>query len=229
MHEHNEQARSEQIVVALQAGGTAALISDAGTPLISDPGYRLVALCHSVGVRVSPVPGPSALTAALSVSGLPTSSILFVGFPPAKSSARTELFKSLAKERHTLAFYESRHRIVASLQDMVKVFGGSRTATLAREITKTFETVRRASLAELLEFVAAASEQQKGEFVLLVAANDVTDETLVDAEITRVLNLLLDDVSVKRSAEIAAELTGCKRKHAYTIALALRNKRAAPQ
>jgi len=146
------------------------LITDAGTPLISDPGFRLVSACHDAGIRVSPIPGPSAVTAALSVSGLPTDRFLFVGFPPSKSGARQRWYASLAHESHTLVIYESVHRIADSLADLASCFGPGRQLMLARELTKRFETLLRGSIEEVLKAVLADDNQQKGEFVLVVAS-----------------------------------------------------------
>lgn len=169
LHEHNESARVESVLLHLEAGGSAALISDAGTPLISDPGYRLVRACLQRGVRVSPIPGPCALTAALSISGLPTDRFLFVGFPPARAAARRQWLASLTAMPHTLVIYESPHRILATQSAIVDLFGGEREMTLARELTKRFETVMHGRAADVLEMLTQDVNQQRGEFVLMVA------------------------------------------------------------
>lgn len=225
LHEHNETGRIQQVEELLNSGGSAALISDAGTPLISDPGYRLVAHCHQVGLSVSPVPGVSALITALSVSGLPTDSFTFLGFPPARQSARREFFSNLSSESRTLVFYESRHRILATIDDMRNCFGGDRIATMARELTKNYETIRRAALEEVYEWVVRHPEQQKGEFVIVVDGAKAADAAIADAEVLRVLQILLADLSVKQAASLTARITGCKRKTAYTLALSLREER----
>ncbi|XP_076037925.1 ribosomal RNA small subunit methyltransferase I-like [Oratosquilla oratoria] len=169
LHEHNELERAKQVVKRLQGGESLALISDAGTPLISDPGYRVVAACHDAGVPVVPVPGACALVAALSVSGLPTDHFCFEGFLPARSGPRQKRLTEIAKWPHTLVFYESPHRIEATLADMVLCFGADRPATMAREISKRFETIRRSTLAGLAEWVAEDSNQRRGEVVFSCA------------------------------------------------------------
>lgn len=224
LHEHNESGRVQQVAQLLLDGGSAALISDAGTPLISDPGYRLVAHCHQVGLAVCPVPGASALIAALSVSGLPTDSFTFLGFPPARQAARREWYKRHATETRTLVFYESRHRIVASVEDMQLCFGADRAAAIARELTKTYETIKRTNLGDLLTWLQATPDQQKGEFVVMIEGARTTDEALAESEMERVLRILLADMSVRQAAALTAEITGCKRKTAYTLALSLREK-----
>ncbi|MDO6460319.1 16S rRNA (cytidine(1402)-2'-O)-methyltransferase [Granulosicoccaceae sp. 1_MG-2023] len=219
LHEHNEAQRISLVLERLRSGNSVALISDAGTPLISDPGYRLVTACHEAGLRVSPVPGPSALTAALSVAGLPTDRFLFAGFPPAKDSARRQWFGELAAREETLVFYESRHRITASLQAMAEAFGGARRLTLLREITKQFETVLHGTLDEVLARVGADPNQQRGEFVLVVGGAPV--QASGDEQARQLLALLLPDVGVKRAAEIAAGFLGEKKNRLYKLALAM--------
>ncbi|PID63293.1 MAG: 16S rRNA (cytidine(1402)-2'-O)-methyltransferase [Gammaproteobacteria bacterium] len=169
LHEHNEKTRVATVLEALAAGGSAALISDAGTPLVSDPGYRLVRACHAAGIRVSPVPGPSALIAALSVSGLATDRFEFLGFPPAKASARKRWLGANANATHTLVLYESTHRILAALADIAAVFGPEREMCLARELTKRFETLVRGSVAEVIAALEDDPVQRKGEFVLVLS------------------------------------------------------------
>lgn len=222
MHEHNEENRLEQILETLISGASVALVSDAGTPLISDPGYRLVRLCHDRHIPVSPIPGPSALVAALSVGGLPTDSFVFLGFPPAKSGARKQWFQEAAMETRTVVVYESRHRIVESVRDLGETFGPEREATLARELTKTYETVRQATLKELLDFLEAKEERQRGEFVILLAGKK-EQPSADDAELRRVLNILLKDLSVKQSSSLAAEITGRKKKEVYALALGIKD------
>src|SRR5690606_11431988 len=174
LHDHNEEAMAARLVARLLAGDSLALVSDAGTPLVSDPGFRLVRAARAAGVKVSPVPGPCAFIAALSVAGLPSDRFVFEGFLPAKASARRERLAALAAEPRTLAFYESSHRIADTLADMRDAFGADRPAVLARELTKLFETVLDGSLADLAQRVATDADQRKGEFVVLVqgAASD---------------------------------------------------------
>ena len=168
LHDHNEEVLAQRIVARLQAGESLALVSDAGTPLVSDPGYRLVRAAREAGIRVSPVPGACAAIAALSVAGLPSDRFTFEGFLPAKGSGRRERLQALAGETRTLVFYESSHRIAESLADMVAAFGPTRPAVLARELTKLFETVLDGDLASLLQQVEADDNQRKGEFVVMV-------------------------------------------------------------
>lgn len=217
LHDHNESARVSEVLDYLNGGEDAALVSDAGTPLISDPGYRLIAACHESGVQVSPLPGASAVVAALSVSGLATDSFLFLGFPSSKREARKTWFATLAEERHTLVFYESKHRIISTLQDMILSFGEDRKITLCRELTKQFETIKRDTLLSMSQWVESDPNQQKGEYVLLLQGF----ESLIDdtAEIEKLLGKLLPDVSVKRSSEIVSDLLGVKKNKVYKIAL----------
>jgi len=222
LHEHNENERIIQIEKHLREGGTAALVSDAGTPLVSDPGFRLVRHCQQVGLAVSPVPGASALIAALCVSGLPTDSFVFCGFPPARAAARQSWLRRHAAESRTLIFFESRHRVLESLQAMRQCFGDQRLATIARELTKTFETVKHDSLASLCAWIADSPEQQKGEFVIVVAGAPAPAEQIDENELKRVLGVLLANLPASQAASVAAEILGCKRKQAYNLALKLR-------
>jgi 16S rRNA (cytidine1402-2'-O)-methyltransferase len=221
LHEHNERERMQAVLERLERGMQVALVSDAGTPLISDPGFPLVRACHAAGIRVSPVPGPSALVAALCVSGLPTDRFLFQGFLPRKSAARREAMQALAGETATLVFYESSHRILDSLADLCAVFGEDRELALCRELTKLHETVRVGRLGELRAWVQADENQRKGEFVLVLAgAPAQTDPG--DARLDGVLRVLLEEgVSVKQAAAVAARLAGVKRNLAYQRALQL--------
>lgn len=214
LHEHNEAGIAERIVARLQAGESLALVSDAGTPLVSDPGFRLVAAARAAGIRVSPVPGPSALIAALSVAGLPSDRFAFEGFLPAKAGARRERLAQLAGETRTLIFYESSHRIEETLADAVLAFGADRPAAVARELTKLFETVLSGGLGELHARVAADADQRKGEFVLLVQGV-VDDAEAKVAEGRRVYALLNDHLPPSTAAKLAAEITGAPRKALY--------------
>lgn len=215
LHEHNEREQAARVVEHLRGGGEAALISDAGTPLISDPGFRLVRAAREAGYDVSPVPGPCAAIAALSVAGLPSDRFVFEGFLPAKGAARRERLQALAAETRTLIFYESSHRIVESLADAIGAFGGAREAVLARELTKLFETIIAAPLADIATRVAADANQQRGEFVLLVAgaAGEAADAQL--AEGRRVFALLREELPPARAAKLAAAITGAPRKQLY--------------
>lgn len=214
LHEHNEAAQAAKLVQRLQAGESLALVSDAGTPLVSDPGYRLVRAAREAGLRVSPVPGPSALIAALSVAGLPSDRFAFEGFLPAKPAARRERLRRLAGEPRTLLFHESSHRIADALEDMAAAFGADRRAVVARELTKVFETVLDGSLAELLGRVREDPDQRKGEFVLVVeGAGDDADAALVEGR--RVYALLAAHLPPSKAARLAAELTGAPRKALY--------------
>lgn len=220
LHEHNERERTASLLEILRRGEDVAVISDAGTPLVSDPGFDLVRAAIEAGVRVVPVPGPSASLAALSVSGLPTDRFSFEGFPPAKAAARRAVFASLREEARTLIFYESPHRIIESLADMVEVFGPDRPASFARELTKQHETVRRDRLAALAEWVARDEMQRRGEIVVLLhGAPPRTAD--IDAEGERVLRVLLEELPTKQAAALAARITGAKRNALYQLALSL--------
>jgi 16S rRNA (cytidine1402-2'-O)-methyltransferase len=220
VHEHNEQAQVDGLLARLRAGEDLALISDAGTPLISDPGYRLVRAARQAGVTVVPVPGPSALIAALSVAGLPTDRFVFEGFLPAKSAGRRARLQALAVEPRTLVFYEASHRIQECLADLAAVFGAEREAVIARELTKTFEQVQSGTLAELGAWLAADPNRLRGEFVVLVAGAVEPAETDIGPEAQRVLAILLRELPVKQAAALAAEITGARRNALYQLALA---------
>lgn len=214
LHEHNEQQQAGRLVHRLQAGESLALVSDAGTPLVSDPGFRLVRAAREAGVRVSPVPGPSALAAALSVAGLPSDRFVFEGFLPAKAGGRRERLQQLAGEPRTLIFYESSHRIAETLEDMAQAFGPHRHAALARELTKLFETVLDGPLSALAERVRKDPDQRKGEFVLVVEGAGEDGEAVL-AEGRRVYGLLAAHLPPSKAARLAADLTGAPRKALY--------------
>lgn len=219
-HEHNERDQGGRFLARLQAGEDVALISDAGTPLISDPGYHLVRQARAAGVAVVPVPGACALIAALSAAGLPSDRFIFEGFLPAKAAGRRARLEQVREEPRTLIFYEAPHRILECLQDMRDVFGADRPALLARELTKTFETLQGLPLAELSEWVAADSNQQRGECVVLVAGWQAPEgEEAVSAEALRVLDLLMAEMPLKRAAALAAEITGVRKNLLYQVAL----------
>ena len=222
-HDHNEEQATPKLIQRLLAGENIALISDAGTPLLSDPGYRLVKAAHESAIKVSPVPGACAAIAALSVSGLATDRFMFAGFPPHKQGARQNFYREFEFQPATLVFYESSHRIVASVNDMLQVYGGSRRVVLAREITKLFETVHSADLAELLEWLQADKNQQKGEFVLIVQGSD-QQMSQQSAELVPVLKVLLEELPVKQASQMAAKITGIKKNQVYKLALDLSGK-----
>ncbi|MCA1714639.1 MAG: 16S rRNA (cytidine(1402)-2'-O)-methyltransferase [Gammaproteobacteria bacterium] len=214
LHEHNEDEIASKLVERLLAGESLALVSDAGTPLVSDPGFRLVRAARVAGIRVSPVPGPSAVIAALSVAGLPSDRFVFEGFLPAKAAARRERLTQLAAEPRTLVFYESAHRIEASLEDMAVMFGAARTAVIARELTKLFETVVDGSLGDLRATVAADPNQRKGEFVVLVhGAGEDVEATVIEGR--RLYAKLSEHLPPSTAAKLAAELSGAPRKALY--------------
>jgi 16S rRNA (cytidine1402-2'-O)-methyltransferase len=215
LHEHNEREKSADLVQRLRDGAQIALISDAGTPLVSDPGFRLVRAAREAGIAVSPVPGPCAAIAALSAAGLPSDRFVFEGFLPAKSAARRERLRELESETRTLIFYESSHRIVDALDDAATVFGGGRHAVFARELTKLFETILDGTLADLHARVAADADQQRGEFVLLVAGADDAADAAKLAAGRRVFDILRRELPPSRAAKLAAEITGASRKALY--------------
>jgi 16S rRNA (cytidine1402-2'-O)-methyltransferase len=222
LHDHNESARTETLVAQLQAGEDIALISDAGTPLISDPGYRLVAAVQAAGLRVVPVPGACAAIAALSAAGIASDRFIFEGFLPAKAVARRERLTALAAETRTLIFYEAPHRIVECLDDMVAVIGPERRIVLAREITKTFETIRQLPLQAMSDWVRGDADQQRGEIVLVLeGAPDVTAEADW-READRILKVLLEELPLKQAAALAANITGLKKNALYERALQLK-------
>lgn len=219
-HEHNEREQGSRFIGRLQAGDDVALISDAGTPLISDPGYHLVRQARAAGVRVVPVPGACALIAALSAAGLPSDRFIFEGFLPAKMAARRARLELLREESRTMIFYEAPHRILECLEDMQQIFGAERLALLGRELTKTFETLKGLPLGELCPWVAGDSNQQRGECVVLVAGWEApVGDAQVSAEALRVLDLLLAELPLKRAAALAAEITGVRKNLLYQVAL----------
>lgn len=220
LHEHNERNRLEQVAALLEQGKKVALVSDAGTPLISDPGFPLVRELRRRGLPVIPIPGPSSMLAALSVAGLPTDRFVFEGFLPAKNAARRERLQALSSEERTLIFFESSHRVVETLADMITALGGGRLAVIARELTKRFEEVQSATLAELAAWISADSNRTRGEFVVLVASAPAVTE--VDTpENRRLLTALLAELPVSRAVVVAAQFTGLRKKALYDFALTL--------
>lgn len=222
LHEHNETAQVTALLALLRNGKSIALISDAGTPLVSDPGFRLVQAAQAAGLRVAPVPGACAAIAALCVAGLPTDRFVFEGFPPPKSAARRAAFEALRHEPRTLIFYETPHRLAESLDDMRAVFGPARPAVLARELTKQFETVRAAPLGELAAWVAGDANQQRGESVVVVHGAPPAQERGLDADAERILRVLLKELPVKQAAALAAEIVGLKKNQLYQYALTIK-------
>ncbi|MFY3775829.1 16S rRNA (cytidine(1402)-2'-O)-methyltransferase [Marinobacter salsuginis] len=225
LHDHNEKDRAAGILTELQAGRDVALISDAGTPLISDPGYVLVREARAAGHRVSPIPGPCALVAALSVAGLPTDRFLYVGFLPAKRSGRRASLEVLSSEVATLVFYESPHRIMESVRDIADVLGSDREIVLGREITKTFETFYSGSVADVLAELERDPHGNRGEFVVMVrgAAAQAGSEEAATMDVDRMLRVLLAELPVKKVAKMASELTGLSKNELYQRALALKD------
>lgn len=223
LHEHNEGARAEGLVARLAAGDDLALISDAGTPLISDPGYRLVAAVQAAGLTVAPVPGACAAIAALSAAGLPSDRFVFEGFLPAKSASRRERLRALADESRTLIFYEAPHRIAECVADMAAELGPARRVTLAREITKAFETIRQLPLADMRDWVAQDANQQRGEIVLVLEGAPAPSAADTDwREADRILGILMAALPPRQAAALAADITGLKKNALYERALAAR-------
>ena len=221
-HEHNEAERVAEILGALAAGQSVALVSDAGTPLVSDPGYRIVNAAATAGFEVRAVPGPCAAIAALSISGLPSDRFVFEGFLPTKSVARRARLVELAADTRTLIVYEAPHRLEETLLEMSESFGAQRPAAVAREITKVFETVYRDTLSALARRAQSDADMKRGELVIVVAGA-ATATHADQAELERVLSELLKELPVSRAADLAARLTGVNRNRAYEVALELAN------
>ncbi len=219
-HDHNESNKIDQLIQRLLNGENMALISDAGTPLISDPGFKFVRAAQEHNIRVIPVPGACAAIAALSAVGLPSDRFSFEGFLPSKQSQRLLNLEKLKDETQTMIFYEAPHRILECVKDMANVFGADRPVGFAREITKTFETIRKMTLGELIEFIAKDANQQKGEIVLVVGGATV-EKDMDQEKLDKLLLRLLQDLSVKAASRLAADLTGIKKKVAYQRALEL--------
>lgn len=221
-HDHGSEAQGERIFAALDEGKNVALISDAGTPLVSDPGYRLVRSARLNAYKVVPLPGACAAITALSAAGLPSDRFCFEGFLPSKQSQRRKSLELLASETRTLIFYEAPHRIVATVEDLIAIFGAQREVTLARELSKTYETLLSGNLDELLAQIKADLNQQKGEMVLVVRGFDGPVQSDQEREEERVLTLLLDELPVKQAASLAAKICGGQRNTLYKKALALK-------
>jgi 16S rRNA (cytidine1402-2'-O)-methyltransferase len=221
LHEHNEASQAPKLVQRMLDGETLALISDAGTPLVSDPGLGLVRLAREAHLAVIPVPGASAAIAALSASGLPSDRFCFEGFLPAKAGARRKRLAALAAETRTLIFYESPHRIVDCLADMAETLGEERRAVMARELTKRFETIRGDTLAALSRWVADDPDQQKGEFVLMVHGAEQADRHELDEAARHTIAVLLEELSLKQAVSLAVKITGLKKNAVYQYAVSL--------
>ncbi|MCF6256037.1 MAG: 16S rRNA (cytidine(1402)-2'-O)-methyltransferase [Gammaproteobacteria bacterium] len=221
LHDHNERDRAPDVVARLAQGKSVALISDAGTPLISDPGFHLVRLARESGIKVVPIPGASAMIAALSAAGLPSDRFVFEGFLPSKSTARKKRLEAMGAETRTLIFYEAPHRLLDTLADMVAVFGADRHVVLARELTKTFETIKGDTVAALREWASDDPDQQKGEMVLLVAGVNAAEDDAPDGEAQRILKILLDELPLSQASALAAKITGGKKKPLYQLGLSL--------
>ena len=216
LHEHNEREASADLVRQMIEGKRIALISDAGTPLVSDPGYRLVRAAREAGIGVSPLPGACAAIAGLSVAGLPSDRFVFEGFLPSKAAARRAQLESLLQETRTLIFYESSHRILEALEDFVTVFGAHRQVVLARELTKRFETVLDGTAVDCSnDSRRQDSDQQRGEFVVLLAGAEAGADAAKLAEGQRVYKILARELPPSRAAKVAAEITGATRKALY--------------
>lgn len=222
LHEHNEQKRVPQLLARLEDGETIALVSDAGTPLISDPGFRLVAAARNAGLTVSPIPGPCAAIAAISVAGLPTDRFVFEGFLPSRGAARRRHLEALLGEKRTLVFYESVHRIAALLKDLAQVLGPDRQASVARELTKRHETVTNGTLGDLAQAVEQDAATRRGEYVVVVHGSEAPAGTEAPQ---RLLAVLLDELPPARAAAVAARLTGRPRDEVYQMAVAMARQR----
>ena len=220
-HEHNEREKTKASINELHSGKSIALISDAGTPLISDPGFSLVAQAKKEGLRVVPIPGASALIAALSASGLASDSFTFLGFLPSKKTARIKLLKTLLYQTKTSIFYESPKRILATLTDMHAIFGSSREVCLAKELTKVFETIRTDSIPNLIHYLTADENNQKGEFVILISANDKIDIVDAESRLDSLLPILCAEMGASKAAKLAAKITGVDKKICYKKAIDL--------
>ncbi len=223
VHEHNEHQSAEKLLAQLNAGENIALVTDAGTPGISDPGAVVVDFVRKAGIKVVPIPGVSAVIAALSASGIAQNGFLFHGFLPASGAARRKALEALKAQTVTLVFYEAPHRIVESVNDMANVLGAERRVTFARELTKTFETIYSCHLADAKAWLEADTNQQRGEFVLLVEATAVKEAEEFSEETVRVLKLLLTDLPLKQAVKLTAEITQEKKNDLYEFALTLKN------
>ena len=222
LHDHNERQRQDQVATMLQEGKTIALVSDAGTPLISDPGFHIVRHCRSLGLNVSPIPGACAAIAALSVAGLPTDRFSFEGFLPSKSGARQATLQALADEPRTMVFYDAPRRAIDTVRDIVTTLGGERYIVIARELTKTFETVHSDTAENFLAWLEQDANQLKGEMVLIIEGYKAV-ENEISSEVINTLKLLLAEMKPKKACAIAAEIYGVKKNALYEVALSLKS------
>lgn len=221
VHDHNEQKAAQQLISRLQTGESIALVTDAGTPGISDPGAVVVKAVRAAGLTVVPIPGASAVITALSAAGITTNGFLFYGFLPASGSQRRKTLEALKTEAATLVFYEAPHRVMESIADMAAILGVSRRLTIARELTKTFETFHCCALGDAIAFLQSDPNQQRGEFVLLIEADMAPQAGLVSQESERVLKLLVAEIPLKQAVKLAVEITGAKKNALYEFALNL--------
>jgi len=221
LHQHNERGAAEKVIALLQQDKSVALVTDAGTPAVSDPGAVLVEAVRAAGFRVIPIPGASAAVAALSASGLSAPHFLFYGFLPNKSAARRSALQALVEHPYTLVFYEAPHRILECTEDLQAVFGDERAIVYAREITKLFESIHRCKLGAALDWLNSDPNNQRGEFVLLVSGAPL-ETGAIDAETERILKLLLKDLPLKQAVQLAAQITGAGRNELYQHALSLK-------
>lgn len=223
LHEYNETQKIKHFLTLLTEGKQIALVTDAGTPLISDPGFHLVAALQAAQIKIVPIPGACAAICALSVSGLPTDRFTFEGFLPAKRSAALTKLKLLTAEQRTIIFYEAPHRIEKTLELLIEVFGSERDACLARELTKVFETIRKDKLINLFNWLKKNEAQSKGEFVILLAGltENIIDTAAVELELKRLLTILLAEVPLRQAVDLAEKITGQKKNKIYRLALNL--------
>ena len=220
-HDYNEREKCNTVIDKLKQGDSIALISDAGTPLISDPGYILVSAAKKNSVNVVPIPGPSALIAALSASGIPSDRFSFFGFLPSKQNARIKTLKTFASRPETIIVYESPKRIMATLTDMLFVFGEEREVCLAKELTKTFETILTTNISNLIDYISADPGHQKGEFVLLISSTAKKGQLEFDQQLDRLLPVLCSEMGSSKAAKLAAKITGIDKKYCYQRAIEL--------
>ena len=220
-HEHNENEKASGIISEINSGKSIALISDAGTPLISDPGYQLVSEAKKIGINVIPIPGPNAAIAALSSSGIASSSFSFFGFLPAKQASRLKLLKTKRSLDETIIFYESPKRILATIKDMMDVFGETRRVCLAKELTKSFETILNDNLIALIDYLESDPSHQKGEFVLIVSPDDKIDFDEAKSELEKILPILCDEMGASKASKLASKITGLDKKYCYQKAINL--------
>jgi 16S rRNA (cytidine1402-2'-O)-methyltransferase len=223
-HDHSEEKQVKKIIDELLCGKSVALISDAGTPLISDPGYKLVNAAKDKSIKVSPIPGPCALIAAISASGLPSDRFIFEGFLPPKSIARIKKIQNISADFRTIIFYEAPHRILDAVIDMIKVIGPSRKIVLARELTKTYETFISGTLGSVLEIIAKDLDQQKGEIVIVLSGADSLEKKAENQDSKRILSVLLEELPLKQAVSLGSKITGIQKNIFYKLALDLKKQ-----